>query len=76
MEHNKIFVKFKEILPMVGKEVKHWVPNRKNSILITIEDDGKKVNNFVFTYVSNTEWRLETVDNFINNEFENERRKK
>lgn len=62
MNHIQIYKKFTRIFPLVASiEVYEWFPNGKNSIRIRHFNDAE----YVFTYIDNDDWVLETLDSYI-----------
>lgn len=59
MSHNEIYQMF--TLQFPDYMVKEWFPNGRNSIRIR----QKNAQEFVFTYLSKTDWRFETIDSYI-----------
>jgi hypothetical protein len=63
MTHNEVYEKFKLYFPNYSKEgmIDCYFPNGKNSIRI------RQVNmqEFIFSFVSDTEWRFETIKSFM-----------
>ena len=61
MLHIDVFKKYKKIFFRDSLNVKVWHPNGFNSIRIRLSNDDE----WVFTYVSDRKWSMETLDNFI-----------
>lgn len=62
MSHNEIYQMFTLQFPDYAKNlVKEWFPNGRNSIRIRQKNEQE----FVFTYLSKTDWRFETIDSYI-----------
>lgn len=61
--HKEILKRLKEIFPeIVSETMVGWFPNGKNSIRYrNIHDED-----FIFTYHSSENWKLETVKSFLN----------
>lgn len=59
MSHNEIYQMF--ALQFPDYMVKEWFPNGRNSIRIRQKNEQE----FVFTYLSKTDWRFETIDSNI-----------
>lgn len=62
MSDNEIFVKFKELARYTDEEVVFYIHNGYRSIRIRLDDEYSEL---VFTYTSDTEWRLETMDSYL-----------
>jgi len=60
MNHNDIYKLFELYF---GNNVAAWFQNGKNSIRIR-QTNGQE---FIFTYNSPKDWRLETIQSYINN---------
>lgn len=50
-------LKFKSVFPQLGEEIVKWTPDKNGCI--KVELTGKRF--FIFTYVDDLTWRLETV---------------
>ena len=61
MTYKQIFTLFEACFPQFEKRVETWFPDGKNSVRIRWANGE----DFVLTYRKNTNWRLETVDSFI-----------
>lgn len=62
MSHNEIYQMFTLYFPDYAKDrVKEWFPNEKSSVRIRQKNEQE----FVFTYLSKTDWRFETIDSYI-----------
>lgn len=62
MSHNEIYQMFTLYFPDYAKDrVKEWFPNGKSSVRIRQKNEQE----FVFTYLSKTDWRFETIDSYI-----------
>lgn len=62
MSHNEIYQMFTLYFPDYAKDrVKEWFPNGQNSVRIRQKNEQE----FVFTYLSKTDWRFETIDSYI-----------
>lgn len=61
MLQRDVLKQFQRIFHPAKDSVTEWAPNGKNSVRVTLRDGSK----FAFTYVSDDEWRLETVRSFI-----------
>ena len=59
----KVYCKFKSMFPDMGKYTAMWFPNGRDSI--RIRDVNK--HELIFTYHGVTDWRLETVNEFLKN---------
>lgn len=71
MTHISIYNRFVLYFPQFADVADSWFPNGKNSIRIRIINDK----DYVFTYNSKHDWRLETVDSFVralNNKYKKE----
>lgn len=64
MNDNAIFAKFKEICKFTDDEVIFYIHNGFRSIRIRLSDEYTEL---VFTYVSDDEWRLETMHSYLHN---------
>ena len=71
MSHLKTLFLFKNIF-LLDDEILEWFPNGKDSIRIRLHDIGilpfsiSKKEDLIFTAKSRTQWKLETVDSWIN----------
>lgn len=64
MTHSKLIELFKIYFPLyAGDALSAWFPNGKNSVRIR-QKNGKE---FIFSFNSDLEWRFETVDSFLKN---------
>lgn len=63
MTHEEIYNKFKELFPTFNEET--WITNGPDAIQITF--DEKRDIKFIFTYVSDEVWSLETVKLYAEN---------
>ena len=62
MSHNEIYQVFTLYFPDYAKDrVKEWVPYGKSSVRIRQKNEQE----FVFTYLSITDWRFDTIDSYI-----------
>lgn len=61
MLHDKVFELFKQTFPQYAVDVDTWFPNGKNSIRLRMKNRKE----FVLTYNSQEDWRLETIDSYI-----------
>ena len=61
MIHKNILKKFIEIFPQYEATIELWFPSGKNRIRVRLIDRRE----FIFTYNSESDWCLETVDSFI-----------
>ena len=62
MSHNEIYQAFTLYLPDYVKDrIKECFPNGKSSVRIRQKNEQE----FVFTYLSKTDWRFETIDSYI-----------
>jgi hypothetical protein len=62
MTHNEVYEKFKLYFPNYsGERVDCYFPNGKNSIRIR----QTNMQEFIFSFVSDTEWSFETVNFFM-----------
>ena len=59
----KVYCKFKSMFPDMAQSIAVWFPNGRDSI--RIRDINK--HELIFTYHSDTDWRLETVNKFLKN---------
>ena len=62
MKHNEIYEKLLKTLPIDGQDVECWFPNGKNSVRVRSRCYGE----FIFTYKNKKEWRMESVDSYLN----------
>lgn len=62
MTHTEIIKKFIEVYPICTDEIKCWFPSGKNCIRIRTFAYGE----IMFTYKSKKEWRIESVDSYLN----------
>lgn len=62
MSDGEIFAKFKELTRFTDEDVIFHIHNGLNSIRIRMSDEYTE---FVFTYVSDTEWRFETMNSYL-----------
>lgn len=68
MIHAKVFDMFKFIFPALANDDLVYYPSGKNKIRIKGVDSVRFIRqDVVFTYNSKNDWRLESVDSFINN---------
>lgn len=62
MIHNEVYKKFTSLFPeYAGNKVDCWFPNGKNSVRVRHKDKRE----FIFTYMSEKDWKLETLDSHI-----------
>lgn len=62
MVHTDVYKWFALYFPdYAGDKVDKWFPNGKNSIRVR-QTNGQE---FIFTYNSQNDWRLETVNSFL-----------
>lgn len=61
MIHNRVYEKFKELMPFYGYRTKKWFTNGKDSIIVVL-DTGQQ---YVFTVFSDNNWQFETIDRFF-----------
>lgn len=61
MTHNYICKQFQELFPRESKFVEMWFPNGKHSIRVRLTTKQE----FIFTYNDKANWRLETIDSYI-----------
>ena len=62
MVHTDVYKWFALYFPdYAGDKVDKWFPNGKNSIRVR-QTNGQE---FIFTYNSKKDWRLETVNSFL-----------
>lgn len=62
MVHTDVYKWFALYFPdYAGDKVDKWFPNGKNSIRVR-QTNGQE---FIFTYNSQKDWRLETVNSFL-----------
>lgn len=62
MAHTEVLKQFEKMFPVfAGIRIKCWFPNGKNSIRIR-HNNGLE---YVFTFHSITDWKLETQDSFL-----------
>lgn len=68
MSHTNIVKVFRTMFPNMNYNNVIWFPNGKNSVRLRglFNFDGTKTD-FIFTYHSNLNWCLETVDSFLEN---------
>lgn len=68
MTHTNIFRRFRAMFPNLDYRDAIWFPNGKDSIRLRglYNFDGTKCD-FIFTYHNKSNWRLETVDSFLEN---------
>ena len=59
----KVYCKFTSMFPAMSKYTAIWFPNGRNSIRIRYINKHE----LIFTYHSDTDWRLETVNEFLKN---------
>ena len=66
MTHTNVFKRFQTMFPKLNYHDAIWFPNGKDSIRMRglYNFDGTKCD-FIFTYHGKTNWRLETVDSFL-----------
>lgn len=64
LSDNEIFAKFKEIGRFNDDEILFFMHNNLNSIRVRMSDEYTEL---VFTYISENEWKLETIDSYLYN---------
>ena len=66
MTHTNIFKRFRTMFPKLNYKDVIWFPNGKNSIRLRgiYNFDGTRPD-FIFTYRNEMNWRLETVESFL-----------
>lgn len=62
MVHKKVFQIFSKGFPQYKDVIGVWYPNGKNSIRV-VKTSGKEM---IFTFNSEKDWKLESVDSFVN----------
>lgn len=62
MSHPEILNKFYRMFPDRGVDIVIWFPNGRNSIRMRNSWNEE----FIFTFNGPKDWRLETVDSFLN----------
>lgn len=60
MSHKKIYYIFSDFFRKLTKDVIEWYPNGLNSIRVRTKETD-----YVFTFVSEENWKLETVESYI-----------
>ena len=61
MLHRDVLKNFNELFPMFAEEIVEWWPTGYNTIRIRFKDKLE----LVFYYIDKTDWRIQTVENFI-----------
>lgn len=61
MLHNDVYLCFKVHLPQLSKNVVDWFQNGRNSIRVRMD----YMQDYIFTYCSEHDWCLETIDSYI-----------
>lgn len=62
MTHNDVLKHFELYFPLYsGNRINTWFQNGKNSIRVR-QTNGQE---FIFTFNSHKDWKLETIDSFI-----------
>lgn len=69
MTHNDVLKHFELYFPLYsGNRINTWFQNGKNSIRVR-QTNGQE---FIFTFNSHKDWKLETIDSFIKSETKGE----
>lgn len=68
MTHNLIFECFELHLRPQARNVVEWFPNGKNSIRVRLTNGQ----DYIFTYINESEWSFETVDRYISTHMKGE----
>lgn len=61
MLQEEVLKHFKRIFPPFSTQMTEWFPNGRNSVRVRV----KSGSDFIFTYHSESDWCLETVDAFV-----------
>lgn len=61
MIHAEVFEKYKQIFVRDSVNVEAWHPNGFNSVRVRLKTGEE----YVFSYVNDRTWSMETLDNFI-----------
>lgn len=56
-----VFKRLLEVIPIAAEDVDCWFPNGKNSIRVRSKVYGE----FIFTYKNKKEWKLESVESYL-----------
>lgn len=62
MSHDVLFDKFKELSHIKTDDIIAWFPNGKDCIRVRLTD----LTDLMLTYHSDKDWRLETMDSYLN----------
>jgi hypothetical protein len=63
MTHSDIFKRYQALCRVSVNDVHIWYPNGKGSIRVTYKDRQE----YVFMYINDKNWCLETIDLYIKN---------
>lgn len=72
MTRVELLIMFQDIFH-ITEEIEEWFPNGKNSISVRLKKTSLlpfnvgKGEDLIFTAASRNEWRLETIDSWVNN---------
>lgn len=61
MTHNCVYDIFEKKFNKIAGQIEVWFPNGKNSIRIRLDDK----NEYIFTFNSESDWSLETVNSYL-----------
>lgn len=61
MSHKDVLEQFNSIFPSYAEHMIEWFPNGNSSVRVRLEH-GR---DYAFTYHSELNWKLETIDSFI-----------
>lgn len=63
MNHNDIYEAYKNIMPIYEERTVIWFANGPHSIRVRLDSDE----DYAFTYLTERNWKFETIDSFIDN---------